>query len=104
MADMVDRSLARTGHRREGAYYSLLRVFGKLSKALEAAALALLGVLFGYVSGMEPGPHPANAFRFLIGAFPLAFLILTLVLSQRLELGGGAGRPENGRAETARPN
>ena len=39
VANLVDRSLARTGHRQEGAYYSLLRVFGKLSKVLEAGAL-----------------------------------------------------------------
>jgi GPH family glycoside/pentoside/hexuronide:cation symporter len=88
VADLVDRCLARTGHRREGAYYSLLRVFGKLSKVLEAGALALLGVLFGYVSGAEPGPQPGNAFRFLIGAVPFTFLVLALVLSWRLDFGG----------------
>jgi GPH family glycoside/pentoside/hexuronide:cation symporter len=88
VATMVDRSLARTGHRREGAYYSLLRVFGKLSKVLEAGALALLGVLFGYVSGAQPGPQPGNAFRFLIGVLPFVFTILALVLSRRLELPG----------------
>jgi GPH family glycoside/pentoside/hexuronide:cation symporter len=87
VADLVDRCLARTGHRREGAYYSLLRVFGKLSKVLEAGALALLGVLFGYVSGADPGPQPGNAFRFLISVVPFVFLVLALVLSWRLELG-----------------
>jgi GPH family glycoside/pentoside/hexuronide:cation symporter len=100
VAAMVDRCLARTGHRREGAYYSLLRVFGKLSKVLEAGALALLGVLFGYVSGENPGPQPGNAFRFLIGAVPLLFMILTLVLSRRLELEGGAVPAVGSRTET----
>ena len=104
VATMVDRCLARTGHRQEGTYYSLLRVFGKLSKVLEAGALALLGVLFGYVSGTEPGPAPGNAFRFLIGAFPFGFSLLALVLSQRLEWEGDTGRPENGRAENPRSN
>jgi GPH family glycoside/pentoside/hexuronide:cation symporter len=99
VATMVDRSLARTGHRREGAYYSLLRVFGKLSKVLEAGALALLGVLFGYVSGTEPGPQPGNAFRFLIGAFPTLFVVLALVLSRRLELGGNMIRVDAGQTE-----
>jgi GPH family glycoside/pentoside/hexuronide:cation symporter len=88
VANMVDRSLARTGHRREGAYYSLLRVFGKLSKVLEAGALALLGVLFGYVSGADPGPQPGNAFRFLISVFPFVFISVAWVLSWRLEFGG----------------
>jgi GPH family glycoside/pentoside/hexuronide:cation symporter len=86
VADLVDRCLARTGHRREGAYYSLLRVFGKLSKVLEAGALALLGVLFGYVSGADPGPQPGNAFRFLIGVVPFVVLVLAMGMSWRLEL------------------
>jgi GPH family glycoside/pentoside/hexuronide:cation symporter len=57
MADFVDRNLKRTGHRREGIYYSLLRFIGKFSKILEALALVLLGLLFGYVSGENPGPQ-----------------------------------------------
>jgi len=88
VANLVDQNLARTGHRREGAYYSLLRVFGKLSKVLEAGALALLGVLFGYVSGEEPGPRSAEAFRFLISAVPLVFLTLALLISRWLPFGG----------------
>jgi GPH family glycoside/pentoside/hexuronide:cation symporter len=87
VANLVDRSLARTGHRREGAYYSLLRVFGKLSKVLEAGALALLGVLFGYVSGADPGPQPGIAFRFLISVLPTVFVALSLVLSRWLDFG-----------------
>jgi GPH family glycoside/pentoside/hexuronide:cation symporter len=83
MAGFVDRSLERTGHRREGIYYSLLRVIGKLSKILESLALVLLGVLFGYVSGEKPGPQPDNAFRFLISVFPLVFMIIAWYLSSR---------------------
>ena len=40
---------------------------------VDVLGLALLGVLFGYVSGAEPGPRPGNSFRFLIGAVPFAF-------------------------------
>lgn len=83
VADFVDQSLKRSGHRREGLYYSLLRVVGKLSKILEALALMLLGVLFGYVSGENPGPQPENAFRFLISAFPLVFMIIAWLISSR---------------------
>ena len=82
MASLVDRSLARTGHRQEGMYYSLLRVFGKLSKILEALALILLAVLFGYVSGEDPGPQPGNAFRFLISVVPFIFMALSWLLSR----------------------
>jgi GPH family glycoside/pentoside/hexuronide:cation symporter len=84
MADFVDRDLKRTGHRREGIYYSLLRVIGKLSKILDALALVLLGLLFGYVSGENPGPQPENAFRFLMSVFPLVFTILAWIIASQL--------------------
>jgi glycoside/pentoside/hexuronide:cation symporter, GPH family len=84
MANFVDRNLKRTGHRREGIYYSLLRVIGKLSKILQSLALVLLGPLFGYVSGDNPGPHPENAFRFLISVFPLFFTSIAWLIASGL--------------------
>jgi GPH family glycoside/pentoside/hexuronide:cation symporter len=84
MANFVDRNLEDTGHRREGIYYSLLRVMGKLSKILESLALVLLGLLFGYISGENPGPHPENAFRFLISVFPLVFSLIAWLIASRL--------------------
>jgi GPH family glycoside/pentoside/hexuronide:cation symporter len=85
MANFVDQSLERTGHRREGVYYSLLRVVGKLSKILESLALVLLGLLFGYVSGDDPGPQPDNAFRFLISVLPVVFVILSWLISLKFQ-------------------
>jgi GPH family glycoside/pentoside/hexuronide:cation symporter len=84
MADFIDGNLKRTGLRREGIYYSLLRVIGKLEKILEALALMLLGLLFGYVSGENPGPQPENAFRFLISVFPLVFTLIAWLIASRL--------------------
>jgi GPH family glycoside/pentoside/hexuronide:cation symporter len=84
MANIIDRNLKRTGHRREGTYYSLKRVIGKLSKIVEALALGVLSLLFGYVSGENPGPQPENAFRFLMSVFPLVFSIIALLISSRL--------------------
>jgi GPH family glycoside/pentoside/hexuronide:cation symporter len=84
MASFVDQNLQHTSHRREGIYYSLLRVIGKLSKILEALALVLLGLLFGYVSGENPGPQPENAFRFLISVFPLIFTLIAWLIASRL--------------------
>jgi GPH family glycoside/pentoside/hexuronide:cation symporter len=84
MANFVDQSLKRTGHRREGVYYSLVRVTGKLSKVMESLALVLLGLLFGYVSGENPGSQPENAFRFLMGVFPLVFAIIAWLIASRL--------------------
>ena len=84
MANFVDRNLKRTGYRREGIYFSLLRVIGTLSKIPQALALVLLGLLFGYVSGENPGPQPENAFRFLISVFPFVFAIIAWLIASRL--------------------
>jgi GPH family glycoside/pentoside/hexuronide:cation symporter len=51
---------------------------------LASRRLALLGVLFGYVSGEDPGPDPANAFRFLISVFPFVCLVLAWTLARKL--------------------
>jgi GPH family glycoside/pentoside/hexuronide:cation symporter len=90
MADLVDQDLKRTGHRREAIYYSLVRVMGKLSRILQSLALGLLGLLFGYVSGDNPGPQPGNAFRFLIGVFPLVSVTMAWLISSRLSFSGNA--------------
>ncbi len=84
MANFVDGNLKRTGLRREGIYYSLMRVIGKLSKILESLTLVLLGLLFGYVNGENPGPHPENAFRFLMSVFPFVFTIIAWLIASRL--------------------
>jgi GPH family glycoside/pentoside/hexuronide:cation symporter len=84
VANFVDRDLKRTGHRREGIYYSVLRVMGKFSKILESLALVLLTVLFGYVNGQNPGPHPGNAFRFLMSVIPLVLTIIAWLISRTL--------------------
>jgi len=86
LATLVDRSLARTGRRQEGVYYSLNRFFGRLSKLLEALALILLGLLFGYVSGEDPGPNPASAFRFLMSVLPFICMAAALLLARTLRL------------------
>ena len=95
MANFVDQNLKRTGHRQEGIYYSLKRVIGKLSKIVEALALVVLSLLFGYVSGENPGPQPENAFRFLISVFPLFFTILAWLISRRLTIENQPSSPDS---------
>lgn len=87
MSGLVDRSLARTGRRQEGVYYGLNRFFGRLSKLLETAALLFLGLIFGYVSGKDPGPDPASAFRFLMSVMPFICTAAALLLARTLRLG-----------------
>jgi GPH family glycoside/pentoside/hexuronide:cation symporter len=84
VANFVDRNLQRTGHRREGIYYSVLRVMGKFSKILESLALVLLSLLFGYVNGQNPGSQPANAFRFLMSVIPFVLTLIAWLIATRL--------------------
>jgi GPH family glycoside/pentoside/hexuronide:cation symporter len=86
LARLVDRSLERTGRRQEGVYYSMNRFIGQLSKILEALALVLLGVFFGYVNGEDPGPNPETAFRFLMSVFPFICLVAAWLLARRLPI------------------
>lgn len=86
LAKLVDQGMQRTGRRQEGIYYSLNRFIGRLSKILESFSLILLGVIFGYVSGEQPGPDPGNAFRFLMGVFPFVCMFIALMLARRLNL------------------
>ncbi len=86
LANLIDQSLERTGRRQEGIYYSLNRFVGRLSKLLEAGALFILGILFGYVSGENPGPAPGDAFRFFMGVFPFICLSAAWLLARRLRV------------------
>jgi GPH family glycoside/pentoside/hexuronide:cation symporter len=53
---------------------------------LEALALILLGVFFGYVSGDDPGPNPESAFRFLMSVFPFICMVAAWLLARKLRL------------------
>jgi GPH family glycoside/pentoside/hexuronide:cation symporter len=86
LARLVDRSLERTGRRQEGVYYSLSRFIGQLSRLLEALALVFLGVVFGYVSGEDPGPNPEDAFRFLMSVLPFICMVAAWLMARTLRL------------------
>jgi len=80
---LVDRHFDLTGQRSEGVYFSLLNFGVHLSGVLQAAAMVIVGIVFGYMSGDHPGPQPGNAFRFLISIFPVVALLLVMLLAHR---------------------
>jgi len=82
-AGLVDRHFDLTGQRSEGVYFSLLNFGVHLSGVLQAAAMVIVGIAFGYMSGDHPGPQPGNAFRFLISVFPVVALLLAMQLARR---------------------
>ena len=82
-SELMDQHFERSGQRSEGAYYSLLGVGIHLSGVFHAVAMVLIGVMFGYVSGEQPGLRPDAAFRVLLGVFPAVGLLLACVLARR---------------------
>ena len=73
-ADLVSQNLASTGKHTEALYYALLNTIQSMGGLLQSVTMILASHLFGYVSGENPGPQPAMAFRFLIGFVPLVGL------------------------------
>ena len=70
-ADLVSQNLANTEKHTEALYYALLNVIQNAGGILQSVAMMLASFWFGYVSGENPGPQPAMAFRFLMGFAPL---------------------------------
>ena len=78
---IMDEDQAKHNVRREGIISNALGFMNRLNGLFTSAAYALLGVLFGYVSGDVPGPQPGTAARFLLTIFPLVMMILSLGVS-----------------------
>jgi glycoside/pentoside/hexuronide:cation symporter, GPH family len=76
-ADLVSQNLANTGKHTEALYYAMLNVIQNMGGILQSVAMILTSRLFGYVSGENPGPQPAMAFRFLMGFVPLFGLAIS---------------------------
>jgi GPH family glycoside/pentoside/hexuronide:cation symporter len=81
LARIIDDDVRRHGQHREAMFFGLAAVMARLTGVLNALSFALLTVLFGYVSGVEPGPNPDGAFRFLLVVIPGVSLLLAVGLT-----------------------
>ena len=82
-ASLISRNIGRTGMQNEASYYGMMNAALRLGGLLQALVMLLVGVIFGYVSGENPGTQPDVAFRALISAFPLVALFLGGVVGWR---------------------
>lgn len=102
-SQIIDVDAAKTGRRREGIYTAVANFMARTSALLTALAFAIVGGLFGYVSGEQAGPDPAGTFIFLTSAVPLGFLVISFVialfLKQRDVTVPGADREDEPDAE-----
>lgn len=78
---IIDRDAEKTGRRREGMYTAVAGFITRSSGFVSAGAFFIVGLIFGYESGDNPGPNPEGAFRFLICIVPVILLTVSFVIS-----------------------
>jgi GPH family glycoside/pentoside/hexuronide:cation symporter len=86
MARLIDLDAARTGLRREGMFIAAFGFFNRLNAVLKSLAFLAVAGLYGFISGDEPGPRPAEAARFLIAAFPFALVVIAALTARLVRL------------------
>jgi len=85
-AIIVDRDFEKTGRRREGVYSAVSGFITRSSGLISALAFLVVGVVFGYESGDNPGPNPEATFRTLVSVVPLGLLAVSVVVSMFVRL------------------
>lgn len=90
---IIDEDAERTGRRREGIYTAVSGFITRSSGLISALAFFLVGLMFGYESGENPGAHPEAAFRVLISVVPFCLLALAFAISfvTKIEFKTGGG-------------
>lgn len=84
-SQIIDRDFEQTGRRREGVYTAVGGFITRSSGLISALAFWVVGLLFGYVSGEQPGPDPQGTFRFLISAVPFCLLAVSFLIASTLQ-------------------
>lgn len=83
---IIDLDFAETGRRREGVYTAVSGFITRSSGLISALAFLIVGVIFGYESGENPGNNPELTFRVLISVVPLVLLAISLICSYFVKL------------------
>lgn len=78
---IIDQDFERTGSRREGIYTAVGGFITRSSGLISAFAFLIVGIIFGYESGDNPGPDPESTFRYLISVVPLGLLVVSVLVS-----------------------
>lgn len=79
-SEIIDKDAEKTGSRREAIYLSVYGFIIRISGVFQSVAFALIGLLYGYVNGDNPGPNPASAFRFLMSVIPFISLLIAFFI------------------------
>ncbi|OBR62468.1 MFS transporter [Paenibacillus oryzae] len=92
---IIDRDFDDTGRRREGIYTAVAGFITRSSGLISVLAFFIVGQIYGYKSGDEPGPDPETTFRVLISIVPFLLLLTAIVLSFLMKIKGGDSTKDN---------
>lgn len=79
--NIIDEDAEATGQRREGIYTAVSGFITRSSGLISALAFFVVGMIFGYESGDNPGPDPESTFRYLISVIPFCLLLVSFLIS-----------------------
>ncbi len=80
-AKIIDWDYQRTGRRREAIYSAVGGFITRASGFISALAFWVVGLVYGYESGQNPGPNPEGAFRFLMSIVPFGLLLIAFLIT-----------------------
>jgi GPH family glycoside/pentoside/hexuronide:cation symporter len=80
-ARIMDEDTKMHNLRREGIISNALGFMNRLSGLFTSAAFYLVSILFGFESGLNPGPQPDQAARFLLTVFPPVLMVISFSFS-----------------------
>jgi GPH family glycoside/pentoside/hexuronide:cation symporter len=80
-AKIMDEDTNKHNVRREGIISNALGFMNRLNGLFTSFAFLLVFRIFGFESGLNPGPQPGDAARFLLTIFPTAMMIISFVFS-----------------------
>ena len=80
-AKIMDEDTQKHNVRREGIISNALGFMNRLNGLFTSAAFYLVFVIFGFESGLNPGPQPDEAARFLLTVFPPILMVISFAFS-----------------------
>jgi GPH family glycoside/pentoside/hexuronide:cation symporter len=80
-AKIMDEDTRQHHLRREGIIANAMGFMNRLNGLFTSCAFYLVFVIFHFESGLNPGPQPDNAARFLLTVFPTVLMVISFAFS-----------------------
>ena len=93
-AKIMDEDTNKHNVRREGIISNALGFMNGLNGLFTSFAFLLVFRIFGFESGLNPGPQPGDAARFLLTIFPTAMMIISFAFSFFIDFKDTAEKPK----------